>query len=1580
MSQFLGAGNSGLFSLDHLHTEEPFMVHARARNLDELSWGGSLSYMLCLTREFRPENPPQVKWVNWRWPRYEYEIEALKVRASSQWVVHKGTVLQQFILEISGEQPIHFEYQFPKEMLIRDLDYLNADYPFNYVEEGYSRMDGPNGYGHVCINTLDRRGRRESVDAGNDSAENNFGPDGTDESPNSTAETQLSEPGLAQAFTTDAKMADPVSKEVSEAQEAVAPAVGGRKLSEKARKSSGGRSAVAAIMNPFVNGNAVKSQDIGDIWHKHTLGGSESGSDGTANRTLEIVVAYKLILLPDGEVDWRNFLVSEREANVSNILREETNRLWENASISSLCSLGLSSTESNETASRNPDQVAVKDEGMGNVKADTTETSGDHTDAEIDHQEANAGVDQANRDGQSLKRSDEPANAPKSKAGDQILSLQHGGTWSTFFQFVRFRCWPLHYSKIAQHRSQAILAARHLREIERSENNNSWQPNDSVTDTPFHVLKLVEYMNFTKGCDTDAKEAEELVHRILRDVWVPWFHELDKLDKRGSFAWPHAVDEDVNTYRLADHFWIWKTLKTLDDLGVSNHQPSTKSRENERLAWKDEEIQWMTYLNNSDALEIDPNQLHERFGKIAKRLSPSDAQRGILQRFTTENEISRKRMLAMTRSPRETRFLFHARDTALFYGQDCNFFLPGSSFEELWANTIEAQIHHNENQDAGWDNAIRYALGIVAGCRGSTLNERSARDLVMKCVGVLINISGHNGFFPGQLDEATKEPNLFYSGEERDFYYHADFEINYILLTHARDINQTFEATGTTPSQRFKSASIKSAGDRENQPARHLQPQGLDVPKETTAQPKIQNQVNEYSRYRSSPMARQLEPHLNVDSQHNLTMKKAIPFNTLIDATSIISIEEEWLYHYPHFLSGSGIDITEQIMRRIDASQSSGNDEHDNSISATSQPSRDAVGGVIGQEIDGYRKLKRKFSTPSGPKSSDTMIFVVDTPKQKHLGKREKKSFEDMKWVQMYNNQGLHARLSAPRTAEKAKKRFIWLPKANAETALLCWAASPEQEKAEISLFFDRHSKYEKHFWDDTTMVLNTWQTELHLSFYVLVDPTTPRYESLPPLTADPFPGRPTWKIHRASMGFRFDGDFFDRYWTCHFIEHIPCRSFEVIWPFPFDSSGKHEHKQWWQLKVLELYFLGGILREISRGAEDILSEVRQELGVGESTLSLPILNSEAYSSSKDNWHRFEQILHAVEEDLTSNLDTLQKWTSREKDRGQEKPRWTRSDERKYRGAINKYRGSTERQIRDLGIYRDKIRKLKDTLATSMQKIRDDRELHRNENIRYFTYVTVIFLPLGFAASFYSMNGAPPDALMISLVKFAAAAFAVTVGLLASAKTLFLAVDVVVVPLRRLRAQAGLAMEKYSRSTVEKSLLMKWMKNLGESDEEEERQPSDGQAKASEHADWNDVELEFWSPFMFWVAYIFYEIPARRVLLAISELRSGGFSPQVVGNVLLGFDLARLIRDVGNLFPHSPTKSKPGNKEDDAAVLFRHFKRITDEPRTSRPLKLLQETIARKRKSPENGQKPENGPRAESKRESIVETSEKITA
>lgn len=113
----------------------------------------------------------------------------------------------------------------------------------------------------------------------------------------------------------------------------------------------------------------------------------------------------------------------------------------------------------------------------------------------------------------------------------------------------------------------------------------SWKPNDSVTDTPFQILKLIDYMDFCKEYGDEGQEAEKLVRRILRDVWIPWFHQLDYLDERANFAWPHAKGKSFDTYRLADHFWILRTLKALYDSGVSNHQPSMVGNENEPAIW-----------------------------------------------------------------------------------------------------------------------------------------------------------------------------------------------------------------------------------------------------------------------------------------------------------------------------------------------------------------------------------------------------------------------------------------------------------------------------------------------------------------------------------------------------------------------------------------------------------------------------------------------------------------------------------------------------------------------------------------------------------------------------------------------------------------------------------------------------------------------------------------------------------------------------------------------------------------------------------------------------------------------------------
>lgn len=1004
----------------------------------------------------------------------------------------------------------------------------------------------------------------------------------------------------------------------------------------------------------------------------------------------------------------------------------------------------------------------------------------------------------------------------------------------------------------------------------------SWQPNNSVTDTAFHALKLLDYMELCKEFGGKGQEAEELIRRILRDVWVPWFRELDNLDKRASFAWPHAAYKSCNTFRLADHFWIWKTLKALHDSGVSNPQSSTNSK-NEPGVWDSPEQGWILRFYGSDPQSSDDKkQAYEKFAKVVERLHPDDVQRGALQRFTTDNDVLQKSMLAVTRSPRETRFLFHARDTALFYGQDCGFFLPESHFQKLWNRTIEAQIHHKESQDTGWDKALRYALGIVVGCGQLTLNNRSFKELVRNSVNVLISSNGHNGFCPGQLDVATKEPDLFYDQRKRDSYYHAGFEIHYVLLTHARAIDAHFNTTETNPSCGPKSVSTMFSREEEIEISHERLFQNVESPTETTDHPKFQGVVHQGLPCQSCPVFRQPAIDLHTNSQPSPAMGKTITVNNLIDATIINEMGEEWLYPYPHFFSNARIDVVKQVNRYIALLRS---DPAPNSKVISTLAPHDPghlPAGIIRQQLYSYvfRSPRRDFVMRP---SMDTrgwcgsMVFVVDIPKQKCLEKRGKRNFENMSFPGMLHNDDLAVRIGAPRTAEHAKRRFIWLPHANEETALVCWAASTEQEKAAVSRFFDRHSRYEKHFWDAATRLLNTWHTELHLSFYVLVEASTRRNTGLPPLTRHLFPGNSRKETRRASMGFRFDGDFFDRYWTCHYIEHVPSKRRQFSWAFPFTFSSRDATKQWGRRKVLELYLLDCILREIDKSAVTILTAARDELGMRNKALSFSILESEAYAGSEDNWHGFEEILHAVEEDLTSSLDTLQQWSYRERDRGQEQPRWTRNNERKYRDAIVQYRGSTERHIRDLVIQRDTIRKLKDNLATKRQKIHDDRELRRNENIRYFTYVTVIFLPLDFAASFYSMNGMPGHDLLVSLIKFAVGAFAVTVALLASAKTLFLAANVLVLPLRRMRHKIGLAIQRYSRSAMSESFLM-YVENY---------RPSKRLAKKG-------LKRGSLSPYYFWPAYFFLEIPARRVLIASSELKYGGVSPQAAARVLLG--------------------------------------------------------------------------------------------
>lgn len=76
INQFLGAGKSGIFSMDHKKTDVPYYVSVRASDLDALASGnGDPSFGVHLPSAFLPSRAPEMKWVNWRWPRYECKLE-----------------------------------------------------------------------------------------------------------------------------------------------------------------------------------------------------------------------------------------------------------------------------------------------------------------------------------------------------------------------------------------------------------------------------------------------------------------------------------------------------------------------------------------------------------------------------------------------------------------------------------------------------------------------------------------------------------------------------------------------------------------------------------------------------------------------------------------------------------------------------------------------------------------------------------------------------------------------------------------------------------------------------------------------------------------------------------------------------------------------------------------------------------------------------------------------------------------------------------------------------------------------------------------------------------------------------------------------------------------------------------------------------------------------------------------------------------------------------------------------------------------------------------------------------------------
>lgn len=330
VSQYLEAGHSGVFTMDSENTDEPFLFGWRSRTLDALS--NDQDYIgeclgLYFPVEHYPEKPPGVRWVNWRWPRYKWTSQSNpRMNLISQFLVHDNVVLHQLLLKntSSNESISGLDFWLNSRWLVRDMDHIDPSYGFNeanwnnHEPNGYRRMCTPHGRGIVIIHQLDSLKSEEQGSVDERMSNSSFQQESTEGSPSSQAKHH------------DSK-----------------------------------RQAVASVMAVYVNGNA---HDFGNELGPSTM----IRHDIPPNKTLEIVTAHKLIMLPrqneqdqrnerdnrngqdnqhrqhgqEGQdhydVNWRNFMISATEANVSEVLRKESQQLWGDDPSAAHYDLGLS--------------------------------------------------------------------------------------------------------------------------------------------------------------------------------------------------------------------------------------------------------------------------------------------------------------------------------------------------------------------------------------------------------------------------------------------------------------------------------------------------------------------------------------------------------------------------------------------------------------------------------------------------------------------------------------------------------------------------------------------------------------------------------------------------------------------------------------------------------------------------------------------------------------------------------------------------------------------------------------------------------------------------------------------------------------------------------------------------------------------------------------------------------------------------------------------------------------------------------------------------------------------------------------
>ena len=259
----------------------------------------------------------------------------------------------------------------------------------------------------------------------------------------------------------------------------------------------------------------------------------------------------------------------------------------------------------------------------------------------------------------------------------------------------------------------------------------------------------------------------------------------------------------------------------------------------------------------------------------------------------------------------------------------------------------------------------------------------------------------------------------------------------------------------------------------------------------------------------------------------------------------------------------------------------------------------------------------------------------------------------------------------------------------------------------------------------------DVWAAELHLGFLQLVDTQerTPnqfnldndnvcdgRQRRFPPIVKNS-----QFDVYKASLGYRFVGDMWDKYWSGWLLAYVPGESRGVG---HLDRPNIEENVKGWfdeklkndQRKILEPFIVGNMVAEVYQSTDRILRFVDDWLDP-DIEFSKDDEGSKESNISKADDRNFglqynrsticldlDAILSMLRRLSEANVDSLHQWRKREESRHY-KPRWSEKDELKYRELVDHQKRRAEQQISLLSRQYRQIETSIDQVRTHRQEV-----------------------------------------------------------------------------------------------------------------------------------------------------------------------------------------------------------------------------------------------------------------------------------